>query len=566
MRIADIGREQSARGEEANMRAMRRVLFFAVLATFLVERDADAAISGLTRVASGLGPAMFATYAPGDRTRLFIEERGGAIKILDLTTGSVLATPFLSIPSVVTTGEGGLLGMAFHPEYQTNGKFYVNVTLANGGLSFQGASAGFSNYIREYTVSANPNVANTSFTPILDYIQPQPNHNGGWIGFSPNNGYLYIPTGDGGNADDFDPDGSDTDGDVGGHTAGTGNAQDITSNPLGKILRVDVNGDDFMGDANRNYRVVDSNPYADVRDQNRNVVTVVTGDDEIWAIGLRNPFRDSFDRLTGDLWLGDVGQGSREEIDRQPSNAAGGDNFGWRLREGNIQNPTSGIGGAIPANYRAPVYDYARPTGNATTDLYRGTVVSGGYVYRGPDPSLQGKYFFLDSRNTSGTSDDNYWMFDPANPTGTVININSLLTADTGTHQFPVSFGEDAVGNLYITYLSSGEVYRIATNQLLKGDFDADGDVDNADYDKWRSQLGSAASNPPADGNNNATADAADYAVWRKNLGANVHAGAGAGLGTVPEPVTLLLLIHAGVLVSATARLRRRGLTSADAP
>jgi hypothetical protein len=119
------------------------------------------------------------------------------------------------------------------------------------------------------------------------------------------------------------------------------------------------------------------------------------------------------------------------------------------------------VGGAIPANYRAPVYDYDRSAGQ-----FGGTVVIGGYVYRGIDPSLKGKYFFLDSRNTGDVADDNYWMFDPANPTGTVMNIDSLLVKNVGLGQFPVSFGEDVAGNLYIAYIGSGEVYRIATNQV----------------------------------------------------------------------------------------------------
>lgn len=509
---------------------MRYLCIVATIAFVFYALHARAAITGLTRVASGLNAPIFATYAPGDRNRLFLVERGGAIKILDLSTGLVATTPFLSIPSVAQTGEGGLLGMTFHPDFANNGKFYVNVTIENGGQVFQGAVSPFSTEIREYTVSANPNFANPTPTPILKFIQPQSNHNGGWIGFSPNNGYLYIPTGDGGGGND---DGS-------GHTTGIGNAQDITDNLLGKILRIDVNSDDFPADANRNYHIPPDNPYAGA----------TTGDDEIWAIGLRNPFRDSFDRVTGDLWLGDVGQGAREEIDRQPANAVGAENFGWRLREGNIQTPT--VGGAIPPNYRAPVYDYAHVSGS-----FGGTVVSGGYVYRGPDPSLQGKYFFLDSRNTADTTDDNYWSFDIANPTGAVANINSLLTANTGTHQFPVSFGEDAVGNLYIAYLSSGEVYRIKTDQLLLGDYDIDGQVANSDYAAWRSSFGSAGSNLPADGNANGTVDAADYVVWRNNLGASVHAGAASTLGTaVPEPSTLACVLAAIVWVSA-ARHRR---------
>ena len=150
-----------------------------------------------------------------------------------------------------------------------------------------------------------------------------------------------------------------------------------------------------------------------------------------------------------------MGQSAREEINFQRASSTGGENYGWRLREGSIQNPAS-VGGARPAGNVDPVYDYDRSTGN-----FGGTVVTGGYIYRGPDPSLQGKYFFLDSRNSTAASDDRYWMFDPANPRGTVVRLT--LTPNVGSVMFPSSFGEDADGNLYITYLSSGEVYRINT-------------------------------------------------------------------------------------------------------
>ncbi len=344
--------------------------------------------------------------------------------------------------TVDTAGEGGLLGMAFHPDYFNAaapgfGKFYLNLT--TGGP--------FTTRILEYQVSAtDPNAANTrTQREILNYAQPQTNHNGGWLGFSPNDGYLYIASGDGGGGND---DGS-------GHTAGTGNAQDTTNNLLGKMLRIDVDADDFPADSLRNYAIPPTNPFrAGVGAPGDDV-----GDDEIWSYGLRNPFRASFDRLTGDLWIGDVGQGQREEIDFQPASSTGGENYGWRLREGLIQTP--GVGGARPPGNVDPVYDYDR-----NNDQFGGTVVSGGYVYRGPDPSLQGKYFFLDSRSSAPTADDNYWMFDPADPFGTVQNIDSLLTPNVGSVMFPVSFGEDAVGNLYIAYIGSGEVYRIATTVI----------------------------------------------------------------------------------------------------
>jgi glucose/arabinose dehydrogenase len=498
--------------------------------------SAWAAIAGLQRVANGLSSPIFATHAPDDRDRLFIVERGSpfnstnasaSIRILDLNTGQLAPTPFLTIPGLNNQGEGGLLGMAFHPDYANNGKFYVYAT-ANDSIG----GTPFSSYIREYTVSGNPNVANTTFNPILTWAQPQSNHNAGWIGFSPNDEYLYISSGDGGGGNDNGT----------GHTAGIGNAQDITNNLLGKMLRIDVGGDDFPADANRNYAIPATNPFVDA-----------TGDDEIWAYGLRNPFRNSFDRLTGDLWIGDVGQSAREEIDFQAADSSGGANYGWRLREGNIQTPS--VGGPAPADYVPPVYDY-----NRDNDQFGGTVVSGGYVYRGPDPSLQGKYFFLDSRNDASTTNDNYWHFDPADPFGTVANIDSLLTPNTGTPQFPVSYGEDAKGNLYIVYIGTGEVYRIVTNSLLAGDYDADGDVDQQDYGFWNTNFGTTAgAGLAADGNGDGTVNAADYTVWRDNLGASVHnLGAGGGSVSVPEPTAAMLISLAAI---STLIHRRRQAT-----
>jgi hypothetical protein len=299
------------------------------------------------------------------------------------------------------------------------------------------------------------------------------------------------------------------------------------------MLRIDVNGDDFPSETGRNYAIPATNPFkAGVGDPADDV-----GDDEIWAYGLRNPFRDSFDRMTGDLWIGDVGQGAREEINFQPADSDGGENYGWRLREGLIQTP-GGVGGARPPGNVDPVYDYDR-----NNDPFGGTVVTGGYVYRGPDPSLQGKYFFLDSRNTAGAGDDNYWMFDPADPFGTVMNIDSLVAPNIGSPMFPVSFGEDAVGNLYIAYIASGDVYRIDTR--MAGDYNRDDDVDQADYDLWRATFGvvGRGARPAADGNGNNRVDAADYVVWRKNSQAALLADAGNGAPAIPEPATLILLV-----------------------
>jgi glucose/arabinose dehydrogenase len=399
----------------------------------------QAAFLGQQRVASGLTEAVYATHAPGDTTRLFIAQRGGTIRILDLTTGNLVPTAFLTIPGVDSAGEGGLLGMAFHPNFATNGKFYTYTTHDNGGVNVGGATSPFSTHIREYTVSANPNVANTTFNSILTFPRPQSNHVGGWIGFSPtgNADYLYIMSGDGGGSDDNDA----------GHTAGTGNAQDTTNNFFGKTLRIDVSSDAFPADATRNYAIPTNNPFVNSPE-----------DDEIWHYGLRNPFRASFDSATGDVWIGDVGQSAREEVDFQAAASAGGQNYGWRLREGTIATPSGGVGGAAPAGAVNPVYDYPR------TGTLGGITVIGGYVYRGIDPELQGLYVFGDAGSFGQPNTVKIFSFDPANPFGTVVNRTAQLPKNTGSGTRLASFAEDAAGNLYTIYVESGEVYRIVTN------------------------------------------------------------------------------------------------------
>ncbi|HLO41684.1 MAG TPA: PQQ-dependent sugar dehydrogenase, partial [Phycisphaerales bacterium] len=308
------------------------------------------------RVASALARPIYLTHAPGDPSRLFIIEKQGRIRIIK--DGTLLTTPFLDIDSIVTGGtsansEQGLLGLAFHPDYQTNGKFYVNYTAVAGGGD---------TVVAEYTVSANPDVANTTGATVITYDQPQTNHNGGWLGFGPD-GLLYISAGDGGNANDQGT----------GHTEPGGNGQDINK-LLGKVLRVDVNGDDFPADTARNYRIPAGNPFVGVN-----------GADEIYHLGLRNPWRMSFDRTTGDMWIGDVGQNAWEEISFGPAGAAG-INFGWRCREGNTNFNFDSV--CQDKTFTPPVWVYDH-TGKCS--------ITGGYIYRGcAIPELQGTYFFAD--------------------------------------------------------------------------------------------------------------------------------------------------------------------------
>ena len=409
------------------MRQLALIVVSCVLSMVLVGADVHAQTSTL-RIASGISRPVFVTAPPGDTSRLFVtEQHTGRIEIIDLdNNNAVLPTPFLDLGGLATGNEQGLLGLAFDPNYADNGFFYVNITTTAGGGD---------TVIRRYKVSdTDPDVADASsgFT-VLTFNQPATNHNGGWIGFSPNDDEnLYIASGDGGDGNDCcSP----------GHTANIGNAQDLTNNLLGKMLRINPSRED---EPVVPYTVPETNPFVDV-----------TGDDEIWSYGLRNPYRSSFDRETGDLWIGDVGQGAREEIDFQPAESDGGENYGWRLREGTIATPTNGIGGPRPDGNVEPIYDYTRGGGPL-----QGNVVIGGYVYRGPVEAFQGHYIFADA----GTN--NIWSLDPdaINPRDSVMRINDRLIPNAGNGIGGIgSFGEDELGNLYIMEVFGGELFRIVT-------------------------------------------------------------------------------------------------------
>ena len=370
-----------------------------------------------TRIAEGLDQPLFATSAPGDPDRLFVVEKTGQIQILDTATGTANATAFLTIPAggLDTSNERGLLGLAFHPDYSTNGRFYVFVTNAAGDLEVR-------TYLRS---SSDPDLAEVGSGDVILTV-PHPgfaNHNGGWIGFGPD-GYLYISTGDGGSGGDP-----------------ANNAQNPDS-LLGKMLRIDVNGDDFAGDAGRDYAIPDDNPFV-----------AATAADEIWALGLRNAWRPSFDRATGDLYIADVGQGSREEINFQAAGSAGGQNYGWVIREGTQVYDPDRPGNLPPDSplLVGPVLDYGH-----TSDGSGGFSVTGGYVYRGPDAGLQGVYVYADFLT------DQIWSFRIVG--GAVVdaaNRTAQFVATGGQIDSIASFAEDGRGNLYIIGLD-GEIFRLS--------------------------------------------------------------------------------------------------------
>ena len=399
----------------------------AVLAVGLCQCDvlAQSALE-LTRVATGLTNPLYATHAPGDPQRLFVVEKTGAIKILNLASGTVSATPFMTAAvtsagiGLTTDSERGLLGLAFHPNYQSNGRFFINSTDSAGTTR-----------IREFRRLTADQVDSTSARDVLSITQPYSNHNGGWLDFG-RDGHLYIAMGDGGSSND------------------PHNYSQDRSSLLGKMLRLDVSGDDFPTDATRNYRVPATNPFVGQAGMRG----------EIWAYGLRNPWRNSFDRATGDLYMGDVGQSAREEINFQPAASAGGENYGWRVREGTI---STGLTGQSGTPLVAPIYDYVRGSGT-----FQGLSVTGGYVYRGPVAALDGQYFFGDyvrgrlfSLVFNGTT--------PGAFNGTNFTSRTDWTASTTTTAGTIgnisSFGEDAAGNVYLVSYG-GSVFRIGLPAL----------------------------------------------------------------------------------------------------
>ena len=348
----------------------------------------------LTDFADGFSSPLALKNA-GDE-RLFVVEQAGVIKIVDLN-GTVNTTPFLDIQSIVNAGgERGLLGLAFHPEYQANGRFFVHYSNSSGDTQ-----------ISEFSVStSNPDIANpNSEVMLLTVSQPFSNHNGGTIAFGPQDGYLYIGLGDGGG-------GGDTD----------NNAQNPTL-LIGKLLRIDI---DTQSDGN-NYGIPSDNPF--IGDPNTR--------DEIWALGLRNPFRFTMDPETNSIWIGDVGQNAREEVNRASLSQAGL-NYGWRCYEGNTPFNTSGCPDESELTF--PVFDYSWNGGGS---------VIGGYVYRGDlYADLQDVYVFgdIDGMISTLDIDDNY--------------INQ--------GQFPgtwVAFGQDINKELYSVNLG-GSIFKIAGGVL----------------------------------------------------------------------------------------------------
>ena len=372
-------------------------------------------------VATTLNRPVFMTHAGDGSGRLFIVEQRGAIRVLD-ASGTLLANDFLNIDPIVTGGssggdERGLLGLAFAPDFATSGKFYVDYT-GSGGHTM----------VDEYTV-ADPTVNELTAADVLtrrkimQINQPFSNHNGGWIGFGPD-GYLYVASGDGGSGGDPQ-----------------NNAGSLFER-LGKLHRIDVSGaDDFPADANHNYAIPADNPF----------VGIDPGYHEsIWDFGLRNPWRTSFDRETGDLWIADVGQNIYEEVNFEPAGTNGGRHYGWRCREGLHQYSSGTCTNSTGVTFTDPIHEYSHGAD--------GCSITGGYAYRGCalGEAYQGKYFFSDY--CSGR----IWTLDPGNGFARTLEFSAGFSVS--------SFGEGEDGELYVADLFGGVVYEIYDPNAIDDD------------------------------------------------------------------------------------------------
>jgi glucose/arabinose dehydrogenase len=400
--------------------------FMAALVLILTAGTSYAMSAGL--LVGGFDLPLRISAPPGDTGRLFIVEQTGKIKIIKLPARTVNPIPFLDLSGIVSSGnEQGLLGIAFDPNYATNGRFYVSYTTPGGAF---GTCV---SHISEFQVSANPDVADPGSEAALIVVDhPQNQHQMHTMGFSQrpgDEGNLYIASGDGGGECDNGP----------GHAPG-GNGQS-TQTLFGKILRIHPEATPGT------YTIPPDNPF----------YGSTTDKQEIWAYGLRNPWQFSWDRQTRTMFIGDVGQGAREEIDVQkPSNPGGGENYGWRFKEGFVQSPCSQP--TPPPGLTDPIFDYPHTTG---------ICIIGGYLYRGTRVrDLRGLYVFADAYGPDGGDfTGRIWSF--RYDGHTVSNFQDITSQlfPTRIGNFPlnnpVAFWEDNSGELYIADIGNGNIYKI---------------------------------------------------------------------------------------------------------
>lgn len=385
-----------------------RLFLMTLVAFFAVVRSANANVILVPLLTTNNPIYVTGSRVAGD-TRLFIVEKAGRIRVYD---GSLRTTPFLDISSKVSTGsEQGLLSIAFHPDFAATRAFYVNYTDTAGNT-----------VIERYLVRAdNPNLADpSSAKTMMEILQPFSNHNGGQLQVRSSDGHLYIGMGDGGGQQDP-----------------ACRAQNKAT-LLGKMLRLDIRANFNVAPY---YGIPSDNPFTGSNDPSNQVP------DEIWALGLRNPWRFSFDRNTNDLWIGDVGQGNWEEVNLTRAAVGGGTNYGWKIMEGAVCNSTSGCPSGTPACGSAaltsPVHAYPHSSGDCS--------ITGGYLYRGSRAAeLKGKYLFGDYCT------GRMWALQEAAGGGWT---NQLLLS--GASQL-TSFGEDNQGELYV--MLGNDIFKVSSD------------------------------------------------------------------------------------------------------
>lgn len=351
----------------------------------------------LEAVATGFDKPTWIGAVPGHPDHLLVMEQKGRTFLVDRTSGEKKPFADFSSRACMKDNEQGLLGLAFSPDYANDGTVFVNLTNQKGNteiLRVPGQKNGI------------PDVKAAQVLLSLD--QPFTNHNGGWLDFGPD-GFLYIATGDGGAADD------------------PKNAAQDPKNLHGKMLRIDVN-------AEKGYTIPADNPFGN----------------EVFMTGLRNPWRCSFDKKTGDLWIADVGQNVWEEINHVPAGTGNGLNFGWRLREAKQPNPNKKIAGPEPEKNHDPIYQYKHGGGEK-----EGISVTGGYLYRGPVQSLQSHYVFADYQFP------HLWSFRPGDSEPTKFQVlNKVLSSAKPPVTLVTTFGVDSENNLYLADRGTGTIYK----------------------------------------------------------------------------------------------------------
>ena len=505
------------------------------------------------RGARGLNQPLFVAHARGDPSSLYIVERQGvggtAGRILKRDLNAQTNQVFLDFAGNAFTGDGGVLSMAFHPDFQTNGKFYT-ATSFNGGVN------NLRNRVQEYRVVAgNPVLQRT----VLEYDNLlNPFHTLNMMAFDPlatgtARNFMTVLLGDGGTQ---------------AHEAGFVNHSQDLSQLYGKILRVDVSdgADAYPSDPKKNFGIPADNPFAG------DGIPNTLG--EVYASGFREPFRGSYDRLTGDFYVGNVGNTSREEIEFIKAGSWGGD-YGWARREGTIQTAAP-VGGPQGSSIN-PIFEFSHNTGNIS--------ITGGYVYRGPVAELQGKYFFADfvsGKVFSGQFDRNtapgtFNGTNLANVQDRTLELESLVPGGANI-QYVTAFGEDLAGNRYIVKFGNGffppngqgEIFRIVPGApLVRSDFDFDGDVDVDDWGVFLSYNGTdfsgltpAQASARGDLDGDVDNDFADFGIFRLDFDAANGEGALHRILTeVPEPVggTVALIAVAAIGLRSRRSLRPLG-------